>query len=80
MSDYEVTKFRMTGALDAFKRSRVYAAEVERDHPEKAWTVYHRPDPEAWFPVKLESARDFTDALRIARALVEAYTPAEPSR
>jgi hypothetical protein len=77
--DYEITRFRMLGAKDAFKRARVWGCESDRDHPEAPWTVYHRPDPEASFPVKIEPARDYNDALRIARALVEAYTPAPPT-
>lgn len=72
--EYEITKFRMLSVKDSLGHARVWAFESDHDHPERPWSVMHRPNDGA-FPVMIEGARSFDDALRIARALVVAYSP-----
>lgn len=69
--DFEIRRFRMRGCDDQWG-ARVYAA-VSVDGDEKPWTVYHRPDRDVMFPVKLLHVDTFDQALELCRNLVKTY-------
>ncbi len=74
VDDYEITRLRMLGGRDEFGKSRVWICEPFADgDPDPKWSVQHRTDLLMTFPVKIEYAATFEEALRIARALVLVY-------
>jgi hypothetical protein len=81
IDDFEIRNFSMLGAHDSQGR-RVWAGanHFEESRPEHLkWTVYHRAKKDERWPVSLIHVATFEDALRTARALVQAYSE-EPSR
>ena len=71
--DYEIRRFSMKECHDDFG-ARVYAAAAAPSDERQPWTVYHRPERGALFPVKLLHVDTFEQALELCRALVKTYT------